>query len=707
MPPRVFHHLCLSPTVGSPRSLRRRGSVERAPGRIARRAPSWILAGIAAYSFAATTPALAAPPPAATSAGVVRGELPPLPEIPPATLPKPAPADIEQLDAILNTLVATGNGEHRAAASEVATVHAGLVPAIAQRLDHLADGANRARMKELLLEIRKAAREDIRRELKESGQQGKVETPDYFEMVVARPAPDRAEWRELVQALAMSRMLTAIETVQSVRVLVEVYARFNFLRVDTQLQLQKLGDRAIAGLIEARRHRAAEVGRWAARELDAFGRAIPGEAVQVRDPEALADILRAYGRVRDPDAARIVVSFANSERTQLRDAARQGIAMMGEVAMWQLRDAYENTVGKRPPRDWSWQRLARKLFAEYDRLRLSQVYLLYDEGRAAEARGDLFVMHQAYDKVLTRSPIFEHRATMAAGYLAFAAQFADRDAAAAAGALDRAARITTDRALLDRIESLRLTLHAERLLTQGVADQELLVRAVDLDADNDRARRLMAGSVPDATLPEARRSRWTAALAIAILAAIGALVVGFWPRRRRGDEDPPPSDGGAGPARRTVSGPSLGYPNPAEEDSAAGEAGTGDNADPTDAPAAEPVEPDRVVELSSAPQPIALEGTPAPSDEAEGVPPVAPPAAEPPETRGAVELSSAPQPIVVEGAPAPSDEASRILPETPPAEPAKTRGDGALCSAPEADAVDPPAAPSEGVDPATKPNDHS
>jgi len=482
-----------------------------------------------------------APGPSSPSATTAE-ELPPLPVVPGLALGQPEPADVERLESILGALVAADEAERRGAASDVATVHAGLVSAIARRLDRVADGANRAAMKEVLLETRRVAREDARRELRESGGKGGVETPDYFEMVAAHADPTNAAWRDLVQVLAMSRMLVAIETVEAVRVLVEVYARFSFLRVDTQLQLEKLGDRAVAGLIEARRHRAAEVARWAERQLDALGRAIPGEAVQVRDPEALADVLRAYGRVRDPDAARIVVSFANSERARVREAARQAITLMGETGTWQLRDAYENTVGKRAPRDWSWQRLARELFAAFDRLRLSQVYELYEQGRAAEARGDLLGMRRAYDMVLTRSPLFERRSAMAAGYLAYATRFADEDGAGALAALDRAARIADDAAVRTRIESLRLTLRAERLRDEGIVDQELLQRAADLDAANARPRRLLdpVSNDPDATA--GRRHRWIAAAVIALIAAVGAVFVTLWPRRHR----PRPAAPGAG-----------------------------------------------------------------------------------------------------------------------------------------------------------------
>ena len=70
-----------------------------------------------------------------------------------------------------------------------------------------------------------------------------------------------------------------------------------------------MGDFGVAALIEARRHKADKIARWAERQLDILNKAIPSEAIRTDHHEALADILRAYGRCRDPDAARIILSW--------------------------------------------------------------------------------------------------------------------------------------------------------------------------------------------------------------------------------------------------------------------------------------------------------------------------------------------------------------------------------------------------------------
>src|SRR5450432_508730 len=386
------------------------------------------------------TPLLSAPSAGADSAAKTPERLPELPAIPSLELARPAPADLEEVDARLAKLCSDDESEREAARREALEVDAKLVPAIRFRLASTAESTNHDDLKQLLLKIRKKGRDDARDEDAVDGKHGKVKTPDYLQMAGEHADPHSKLWCSLTQVLAESRMLTQMGTVEAVRGLIDVYVRYGeFLRVDTQLELEDLGDRAVPALIETRRHPAEKIAKWSARELDTLGKAIPSEAVQTADLQVLGDVLRAYGRVRDPDAARIVVSFANSERAQIREASRQAIAMFGEVGAWQLRDTYEDVVGKKPPRDWNWERTARELFAEFDRLRSAEVSKLYDAGVAARERGDLEAMRKAFDQVLTRSPDYR-RDDLAAGYLEYGLKNAGQNAPAALAALRRAER---------------------------------------------------------------------------------------------------------------------------------------------------------------------------------------------------------------------------------------------------------------------------
>jgi hypothetical protein len=466
--------------------------------------------------------------------------LPPLPEPPSRDLPAPQAADLQRLDDLLARAASADDAVREAARREVLEVDATLVPAIARRLGTIADQADREAMKQVLEATRRRARSEARKQQRSEGKGGEIAAPDVLEALSTHARPDSKPWRDLLRVVAMSRMLVQVGSLQAARTLIDVYVRFGeFLRIDTQVQLFKLGDRAVPALIETRRHQAEKVARWAEGQLDRLGRAIPGEAVGVQDPEALADVLRAFGRVRDPDAARIVISFANSERAQVRQAARQAVVLMGEVANWQLRDTYENVVGKKPPRDWSWQRTARELFGEFDRLRLSRVYQLFADGQAAERAGDLPRMRAAFDQLLARSPLFERRAEMAAGYFAFARQAGAKERATALEAVLRAERLSTDAAAKKQMRSLRLTLEGEQLLAQGVVDQTLFPRAVELDPDNARARSALRTADPGELDQRSLTARYSAAGVIGVLALAAILLIVL--RRGRTPAQTPPA----------------------------------------------------------------------------------------------------------------------------------------------------------------------
>jgi hypothetical protein len=453
-------------------------------------------------------------------------ELPPLPKAPSLELRKPEADELEELDARLAGLTSAESEARDTAARELLEVEPRLVPAIAFRLRGLADRANKQAMKDLLERTRTKSREQERTRLRAAGDDSEVKTPDYLAMLVERPSAEKETYRDLISLVGMSRMLTQIGTVEAVRLLLEIYVRFGeFVRVDTQLQLARLGDKAVPALIEAERHPAEKIVHWARRQLDALGRGVPGEAIQTQDHQVLADVLIAYGRVRNPDATRIIVSFANSERAVVRDGARQAIALMGEVGSWQLRDSYENLMGKKPPRDWSWERTARELFREFDRIRDVAVADAFEAGRKARENGDLDGMRRAWGELLARDPDPERSAELVQGYLAFADKhFEDRPLEARESLL-RAQRLSADPAQKVQIESSILTLRAVEAERRGIADIALLRRALELRPDNERAKAQLARLTHASSEALGTRTRWIAALVMALIALGGVVTL--------------------------------------------------------------------------------------------------------------------------------------------------------------------------------------
>lgn len=465
-----------------------------------------------------------------------------MPKAPSIELPKPEAAHLEALDAKLEGLVAPDRESRDNAARALLEVEPRLVPALAFRLRAIAERADKGAMKELLERVRTRARERERLRLRAAGETGEVQTPDYLAMLVEHTpsAKEKAAYRDLISVVGISRMLGRIGEVEAVRVLLEVYVRFGeFLRVDTQLQLEKLGDRAVPALIEARRHPAEKISQWARRQLDALGRGVPSEAIQTEDHQALADVLVAYGRVRNPDATRILLSFANNERAVVREGARQGIALMGEVASWQLRDSYEDLLGKKPPRDWSWDRTARELFRELDRVRDAAVADAFHAGKAARERGDLEAMRRAWSELLARDPDPERRAELVQGYLAYAERYFDERPLESRECLLRAQRLSADPAQKVKIESQILSVRAHESARRGIADVSLLRRALELDPANERAKALLTRLTHHEADSVTPKTRWLAAGTMALVALAGLLTLLF---RKKSPEPLEPKD---------------------------------------------------------------------------------------------------------------------------------------------------------------------
>ena len=492
---------------------------------------------LAASCFCA--PAAAAPPAASSAPVSGRRELPELSRAP-DELKQATLAELNELDELLGRISGDDAGARDDAVRSILELTPRLVPAIRKRLDDLGASSDKNALKQLLGETRRAAKDEPRDDSPGAPEEKPSAGPDYLALLTERAKPSSAAWRDLVKVIALSRMLEHIGTTPAARGIIDVYVRFgDFLRIDTQRTLARLGDRAVPALLEARRHPSEKVAHWVSRQLDMLGRAAPSQAVQIADPEVLADVLRAYGRTHDLDAARIVVSFAGSERGQLRTAARQAIAMFGEAGHWQLRDAYEDVMGKRAPRDWTWERTARELFGELDRLRRAEVYDLFEAGQTAETAGDLLAMRKAFDEVLTRAPFFERGDEMVGGYWEYAKKYAREKPEDAIAALRRAERLGAPGPAHDRVESLLLTLEANRLAQKHVVDRGLYRKALELDGENTRARDALT------VLSRPARSddhglRYLAAASILGAGLAGAAFV-FFRRKPSGGVKPEPS----------------------------------------------------------------------------------------------------------------------------------------------------------------------
>jgi tetratricopeptide (TPR) repeat protein len=297
----------------------------------------------------------------------------------------------------------------------------------------------------------------------------------------------------------------------------------------------------VPALIEARQHDARLVQRWANKQLDLLGRAIPGEAVASNDTQILADVLRAYGRTRDVDAVRVILSFCNSDRARLRDAAREAIAAIGEPGIWQLRDVYLNLTGNKPAREWGWDRIARELFATYDRARLAEVYKLMDDGTALASAGKLAEATDAFDKVLARSPLFERRKEMIKIYVEQARSLGSDRRDEALAMMRKALRLDPTSEQAKKIEAEVAYLEGLLLIERGTPDKFVLKHALELDPTHAGARAALASLEDKVAERKSYLNRYIAAGGIGFVALLAMIFIA----RRRADAtptSPPPSD---------------------------------------------------------------------------------------------------------------------------------------------------------------------
>ncbi|AUX26561.1 uncharacterized protein SOCEGT47_071310 [Sorangium cellulosum] len=523
----------------------------------------------------------------AASAAPASSALPELPRLAPIPRPEPDITALRELDRVLEQITSPDARSRESARAALDEPMPGIVDAVRVRVQDIRGSLDRDAAPRVLTEARRQGRKALKAEKDDDGAKegadakrgakdskaakkgagdGKVKKDepegDWLDFMLAMPRPRDGAWRDVVKLLTMDRMLVAAGTTPAVRELIALHAYFGeLLRIDLQRQIAKLRDKAVPALIEARQHDAKIVQRWANKQLDLLGRAIPGEAIASNDTQILADVLRAYGRVRDVDAMRVILSFCNSDRARLRDAAREAISAIGEPGIWQLRDAYLNLTGEKAPRDWAWDRIARELFATYDRARLAEVYKLMDEGVAAASAGKHAEATDAFDKVLARSPLFERRKEMVGAYVERAKALSGDRREDALAMLRKALRLGPDKEQARQIEADIAYLEGVLLIERGTPDKFVLERALELDPTHAGAKEALASLADKVVEQKSQTDRYIAAGAVGLAAMLAMLFIA----RFRSDPAPSPGRRSAAPARPPAAPPPAPPSEPAPQ----------------------------------------------------------------------------------------------------------------------------------------------
>ena len=259
-------------------------------------------------------------------------------------------------------------------------------------------------------------------------------------------------------------------------------------------------------LIEARSDPSPELRQWAKDALEALGKRTPGDAVQTTSDQVLTDVLSAYAAVRDIDALPVVLSSVNSERAQVRAAAREATLAYGRDALGRLRATCAALIGEQAPENATAGEVAQKVFDAYDRHRLRDVYARLDQGLAKQGRGDIDGAIADFDNVLARQPVFDRAKELVPAYVTYAEAVEASNRPRAKDYLRRALRLEADAPgpRLAHIESELRYLEGADLMSDGIVDVVPFEQALAADPANAHARGQLDRLRTDAA---ARRSR--------------------------------------------------------------------------------------------------------------------------------------------------------------------------------------------------------
>lgn len=429
----------------------------------------------------------------------------------PATAAQPETVTADELERMLARATEGDVARRRAAAKEIESLGQDAVPAIVAKL----------------AELRKAPSAPIHVAVKEAKEQ--KGDGDLVEALLQKEGvgPSAA-----LSTVLLLRALAHAGTTAAIRpMLVASIDHKGTFRSEVARLVKVLGDRAVPALILVRKEPSSELRRWAFNQLEGMGKRIPGDAVQTRDNQALADVLRAYAEVHDIDALPVILSFVNSDRIQVRTAAREAIGKYGQDAIWKLREAYSNVTGKSAPDEWNAATVAKELFAAYDRLRLQEVYGLFEEGLAKHKEGKLEEAVAAFDKVLARQPMLDRRGEMVPAYVTYAQSVQDEDRTKALAIFRKAARLAPDGPRVNEINAEIAYLEGKELLARGIADTEPFQRALALHPTHEKARAELFRLEQDVEERQ-ERIRALAAGGAVLFVAIAVIVLFVGPRRR-------------------------------------------------------------------------------------------------------------------------------------------------------------------------------
>jgi hypothetical protein len=390
----------------------------------------------------------------------------------------------------------------------------------------------------------------------------KIELPP---VAPERAAALRDDARKVVLAM---RALAATQRPDAVEPLWRLaFTLDGVFRDECGRQIRVIGDAAVAPLVRLQYQKGTPAQpltkqrRYAVYQLDRMDRARPSKAVDgASDDRLRAELLRAYGEVRAPDAVEAVLGQITASSHRVRREARAAFRRYvegppppsapkrkrrlpggkeeteekadyltyREIAELALKKRLAE-VGLTVSEPASAQQMFEALVARDDAERAAEWERAFVAARQRADGGDLEGAVGEYEWILAHDPTSARRAEMSATFAALA------DRKRSGGRLDEAAGLYWKAAALSdgteahRLEADACWTDAERARLTGHEDEQALRATLRLDPGHARARIALHG------LEQRRLRSRVRAAAIVLAATATALLVGLWltlrPRR--------------------------------------------------------------------------------------------------------------------------------------------------------------------------------
>ncbi len=207
--------------------------------------------------------------------------------------------------------------------------------------------------------------------------------------------------RRMAERLLVLRSLEAIGDLESQRMMLDIFALDpQTWRWESRRIAHRMRERLLPGMILAKGYEGRSMKDWGRARMRALGRATPAFAVQELDETILANVITAYGEIREMDAMEVIISFVGHQSSAVRSAARAAMERYGRNAIWRFREAMRNQLGTEANRSWGWRRTARALYDGLDQRRLAPLLGPIENAETKLQEGELLEAIALVESVL-------------------------------------------------------------------------------------------------------------------------------------------------------------------------------------------------------------------------------------------------------------------------------------------------------------------